>query len=78
MENNNNSGAIFKNIKKADNHPDYRGGINVEGKEYDIALWLRESKKGVKYFSVAISEPYKKDQEATNQDNGSDGENLPF
>lgn len=55
-----NTGAIFKNEKKAnEKHPDYRGTINVDGKEKEIALWLKESHKGVKYFSVSINEVWK-------------------
>ena len=34
METKNNSGAIFKNDKKtAETHPDYKGKVNVNGKE---------------------------------------------
>jgi uncharacterized protein (DUF736 family) len=59
MEQKNNSGAIFKNDKKtADTHPDYKGKVNVNGKDMEIALWLKDSMKGTKYFSVAFSEPY--------------------
>ena len=54
-----NTGAIFKNKNKtAPNHPDYRGVVNVDGKEKELALWLKESKSGIKYFSVSVSEPY--------------------
>lgn len=61
-ENKVNTGAIFKNKNKsAENHPDYRGVLNANGKEMDIALWLRESKSGVKFFSVMLTEPYEKD-----------------
>jgi uncharacterized protein (DUF736 family) len=60
MEQKINSGAIFKNDKKtADNQPDYRGKINVEGKEFEISLWVKESKLvNKKYFSAAIKEPW--------------------
>jgi uncharacterized protein (DUF736 family) len=59
MEQKNNTGAIFKNDKKtADNQPDYRGKINVEGKELEISLWVRTAQSGVKYMSAAIKEPY--------------------
>lgn len=78
MENKLNTGAIFKNDKKtSDNQPDYRGTANIDGKEKEIALWLKTSAKGVKYFSVSISEPYKKNVEKTIQvqDETSD---LPF
>ena len=60
METKVNSGAIFKNEKKSENHPDYRGTINVDGVEKEIALWVKQSAKGTTYFSVKISEPYKK------------------
>ena len=54
-----NSGAIFKNEKKtAENHPDYRGKINVDGIDKEIALWLKTASSGKKYFSVSIKEPY--------------------
>jgi uncharacterized protein (DUF736 family) len=62
MENKLNKGAIFKNAnKKEDKHPDYKGIVNVDGKEKAISLWLNTSKDGVKYFSVGISEPYVKE-----------------
>ena len=54
---NTNRGAIFKNNDKtADNQPDYTGKINVDGVEKRIALWIRESSKGTKYMSAAISD----------------------
>ena len=59
METKNNTGAIFKNDKKTkETQPDYRGKVNVNGKEMEIALWLKESSKGTKYFSCSFSEPY--------------------
>jgi uncharacterized protein (DUF736 family) len=80
METKNNSGAIFKNDKKtAENHPDYKGRVNVNGKEMEIALWLKDSMKGTKYFSVAFSEPYVKQvfRETTIKVDNSD-DDLPF
>ena len=63
METKQNGGAIFKNEKKADTHPDYKGTINVDGQDKEIALWVKQSAKGTTYFSVKISEPYKKTEE---------------
>lgn len=63
METKVNGGAIFKNEKKADTHPDYKGTINVDGQDKEIALWVKQSAKGTTYFSVKISEPYKKTEE---------------
>lgn len=65
MENKLNTGAIFKNDnKKAENHPDYRGKVNVNGKEMEIALWVKQGKSG-SYFSASFSEPYVKTETPT-------------
>jgi hypothetical protein len=65
MENKTNTGAIFKNDnKKAENHPDYRGKVNVNGKEMEIALWVKQGKSG-SYFSASFSEPYVKTETPT-------------
>jgi hypothetical protein len=58
MENKLNSGAIFKNDKKLSaNHPDYKGKVNVNGKEMEVALWVKQGKNG-SFFSASFSEPY--------------------
>jgi uncharacterized protein (DUF736 family) len=67
MEQRNNTGAIFKNDnKKAENHPDYKGKVLVNDKEMEIALWLKTSAKGLKFFSVSFSEPYVKSEPQIN------------
>jgi len=68
METKLNTGAIFKNEnKKAENHPDYKGKVNVNGKEMEVALWLKTSAKGLKFFSVSFSEPYIKNEPQINK-----------
>lgn len=58
---NTNSGVLFvETDKKSEKHPDYRGTLNVDGKEYELAGWKRESKNGRTFLSLKISEPYKK------------------
>jgi hypothetical protein len=50
METKNNSGSIFKNnYKKTETHPDYKGKCMVNGKEMEIALWVKD-KDGRKVF----------------------------
>ena len=57
---NTNTAVIFKNNKKEnEKHPDYRGTINVDGKELEISLWVKEGKAG-KFFSGKIQEPFKR------------------
>ncbi len=84
MEQKNNTGAIFKNDKKtAENQPDYRGNMTVDGQQWEISLWVRESAAGLKYFSAAIKEPYVKPTEAApvqkqQQDATAADDDLPF
>ena len=66
MDNKLNTGAIFKNDKKtSQNQPDYRGKVNVNGKEMEIALWVKTSSAGNSYFSASFSEPYVKTEAPT-------------
>lgn len=73
---NTNRGVIFKNDnKKEDKHPDYRGKINVDGKDKEISLWIRKSNDGQKtFFSCAISEPFVKAEVQTKVES----DDLPF
>jgi uncharacterized protein (DUF736 family) len=78
MENKLNSGAIFKNDKKVSaNHPDYRGKVNVNGKEMEVALWVKEGKTG-KFFSASFSEPYVPATEERRPVGDSIDDDLPF
>jgi uncharacterized protein (DUF736 family) len=55
---NTNAGAIFKNETASGNQPTYRGKINVDGIDKQIAMWVKQTKDGKPFFSVKISEPY--------------------
>jgi uncharacterized protein (DUF736 family) len=53
---NNLSGALFKNDKKeSERHPDYRGSCEINGTEFWISAWLKESKSGTKFMSLAFT-----------------------
>ena len=52
---NTNSGALFKNDEKeSEKHPDYRGTIDIEGREFWLSGWIKTSKKGTKFMSLAV------------------------
>lgn len=53
---NTNRGILGKNLNKtADNHPDYSGSLNIDGTDYWLSGWLKESKKdGSKFFSLSV------------------------
>lgn len=60
---NENSGLIFKNDRKNNpTQPDYKGSVNVMGKQLDIALWIKENERG-KFMSATFSEPYVKPED---------------
>lgn len=61
---NTNRGAAFLNEKRAtDNHPDYRGSINVEGKDFWISFWFKTPKAGGNEFLSYSIQPKDEQQE---------------
>lgn len=58
------SGSLFRvDEKKSDKHPDFTGKGKVNGELLYISGWLKESKSGKKYLSLAFSEPRSGSQE---------------
>ena len=55
MDKKDNSGVLFKS-DKTDNEraPHYKGSIMVNGIDYWISAWLKESKDGKKYMSLSV------------------------
>lgn len=52
---NTNRGVLFKNDdKQADTHADYRGNINIGGKEFWLDAWIKTSKAGKKFMSLSV------------------------
>lgn len=50
-----NSGSLFRNDRKEqENHPDHTGTCKIQGREYYISAWIRETKTGKKFFSLAF------------------------
>jgi len=61
---NTHKGALFKNDKEHDRQPDFRGTVNVGGKDYQLAAWVKQSDKVGKYFSLSVSEAQKQTKQA--------------
>jgi len=51
----NKGGLFINNYKKTENHPDYRGSINVEGIDFSISAWKNTRKGGDMYLSLSVS-----------------------
>lgn len=63
---NTNRGAIWKNDDKTtDNHPDFKGNLNVGGVEYYVSAWKR--KPDAKEKAPALSFSVKRKDEMTKQ-----------
>lgn len=74
---NTNTAVIFKNNKKEnEKHPDYRGTINVDGRDLEISLWIKEGKAG-KFFSGKIQEPFKKMEKSSGK-SSEKSSGMPF
>jgi uncharacterized protein (DUF736 family) len=58
---NTNTGTLFKNETDNEKAPTYKGKINVNGQEWDLAAWIKTSKSGKKFMSLKVQEPFKKD-----------------
>jgi len=73
---------LYKNdYKKSDNQPDYKGNLTWgDGTKKDIAVWIRTSKKGTKFMSGKISEPWKKEDNSVPQTDALEDldEDIPF
>lgn len=66
---NTNTGALFKNERKdTEKFPDYRGTININGVDYDLAGWVKTAKKsGKPFLSLKVSEPRQRSESSEPQ-----------
>ena len=53
-----NSGALFTNNKKAENHPDFKGKCRVNGVDMEVAGCSKTSAKGTQYMSMSFSKTW--------------------
>lgn len=75
---NRNTGALFKNDSDNPKAPVYKGPLNVEGKEFKVAAWLRESKNGTKFLSLAVEPAEQKSAPPQQQQQFAPAEDIPF
>lgn len=59
-----NSGILGKNdkMREGKQDPPYRGSCGIDGEEYWLSAWIKESKDGNKFFSLSFRN--KKDDKA--------------
>lgn len=74
-----NTGALFtKKQRKTEKQPNFEGNINVNGKDWDIAAWIKVSKTGDKYLSLKIEEPQNKAKPQQAEPAVDDYSDMPF
>jgi hypothetical protein len=80
---NTNTGVLFGNLDSSEPHenrnPNFTGGVNIDGKEYNLAGWVRYGKDGGKmagrkFLSLKI-EPKQMPKRATINYDYKDAEN---
>jgi uncharacterized protein (DUF736 family) len=72
---NTNTGGLWPSEQKTEKHPNLKGKINVDGKDYYLSAWSKTDKNGGKYLSLAVDKPIAKEPSpvVTTSD-----ESLPF
>lgn len=79
MYDNTNTGVLFKNDKKSDKAPDYKGKIDIGGTEYNLAGWIRQSQKtGDKFLSLKIDTYEQQAASAPVRIEPMDDDEIPF
>lgn len=78
---NTDSGALFINDRKEkDTHPDYRGTININGKDYWISAWVKSprdsSKEDFLSLSVTAKDDNRQQTRSTNSQQSSDSKDF--
>jgi uncharacterized protein (DUF736 family) len=78
-----NTGILSRNDRKEkDTHPDFRGSINIEGREFWLSGWVKAKKDGSsKFFSLSVKLKDEQAKPATAKPTGSgfdDSLDVPF
>ena len=55
---NTNTGVLFRNDQAGnDKRPNYKGKVNVNGVDYELAGWTRTGASGVPFLSLKVQTP---------------------
>ncbi len=77
---NNNTGVLFRNetATPENKQPYMTGKCEVNGKDMQVAGWMKESKAGKKFLSLKFQEPQAKEVVASNDSSTSTTGDVPF
>lgn len=69
FEKRNMTGALFANKhRSADNHPVMKGYVVVNGVEFELAGWSKQTRAGDKMLSLKVSEAHEQETERPSVD----------
>lgn len=78
---NTNRGILSRNDRREnDRQPEFKGSINIEGVEYWLSGWVKESARG-KFFSLSVKAKEERATPAVSREPGSDdmpNDDVPF
>lgn len=67
------TGSIFPNDKKAsDNHPGWKGSALIDGVEYWVSGWVKQTGEGKKWVSLAFTAKDQAPRQDRQPTNGND------
>jgi len=77
---NNNTGVLFRNetATPENKQPYMTGKCEVNGKDMQVAGWMKESKAGKKFLSLKFQEPQAREVVASNDSSTSTTGDVPF
>ena len=77
---NNNTGVLFRNetATPENKQPYMTGKCEVNGKDMQVAVWMKESKAGKKFLSLKLQEPQAREVVASNDSSTSTTDGVPF
>jgi len=65
QEKKDNSGALFRNDKKSDKHPDYSGNCTIGGVEFKVAAWVKRPDGKEPFMSLSFTPKESKPPQST-------------
>lgn len=72
-------GVLFANKdRKTEKHPNAKGEITIDGKEYWLAAWTQTSKGGQKYQSLKAEPKDEQKREEPKQNDFGPEDEIPF